>query len=784
MYDGTTLIQNPPDYYLGAATSTTRIKKLITIKNEGTTPTLVIEANLSSSNFYLTSNSCVRQSLKPGETCFVVVNFSGIRKNINSPYTTLLSVGGQQISIVSQVEPAAAPSPPQLVFMDGATDLTQDLSLGAYSNDVTLSKTLSVRNFGSLPTSALSLELLNNSSGFFTTSNACVNKILASGESCSFSLRISTIGKSAGLHSVLLKMGDTTQVVSFERIINTPAVITYHPEYAAYGDCSVSVACEGIGAQVRTFACRQHNDGIPGGYVNNSNCTSSNLSISCDSPAGNIVETIVSGTETYFCAAGSTTKQFISRVCNAPSIDNGVFCSIDLIYFGARSGGNGSPFNIHVSDGTAAGTISIKPQSEGGPQVQDSEFFSFNGKSFFIAGHPDSGSELWTSNSTTAGTFLIKDINPGTGDSSINSSSAFARLNSTQVLFTANDGTHGVELWVTDGTTAGTNMVKDIFPGITNSSLGKFAVLNNKAYFAAKSSTAEGTELWVTDGTEAGTSLLKDINTSLNGNSNPNNLVVFNNKVFFVATTTTAGTELWSTDGTTLGTALFKDITGNVNPSTPTELTVVGNQLFFAAQDTPTNGIELWKSDGTAIGTVMVKNLRATGSSGPGGLTAANGKLYFYANDGTSGLEPFVSDGTSAGTYLLKDIFTGVGTGFPFVGVPNNSLPMGFTEYNGLVYFRAVNPASVYEIYVTDGTPEGTSLFHKLNPSPIGTSITQPKFIKLNNLLYFTGNNGSTGSEVFYTDGTPAGTQLLTDINGTGTSSIIGELYFIQLTPL
>ena len=58
---------------------------------------------------------------------------------------------------------------------------------------------------------------------------------------------------------------------------------------------------------------------------------------------------------------------------------------------------------------------------------------------------------------------MIKDINPGTASGEINSGSAFARLNSTQVLFTANDGVHGVELWITDGTTNGTFMVKDIF---------------------------------------------------------------------------------------------------------------------------------------------------------------------------------------------------------------------------------------------------------------------------------------------------------------------------------
>lgn len=542
----------------------------------------------------------------------------------------------------------------------------------------------------------------------------------------------------------------------------------YNPTYSSYSP--TLEICDGSIPLTRTITqCFGVSENA---FVSLGLCIDPAPSILGQSPAGNINQSIVSGYETYYCELGSSVKQFISRTCFSPSVDNGEFCSLDLLYFGARLGGNGTSFHLHVSDGTGSGTSLVKAIEDGGPLVQDSEFFSFNGKSFFEAGDATHGSELWTSNSTSVGTFLIKDINPGIGNSNINAGSAFARLNSSQVLFTADDGVHGIELWITNGTEAGTNMVKDIFPGSTRSNISKFAILNGKAYFAAKDSTSVGLELWVTDGTDAGTYLLKDIATQANGNSNPSQFVVFNNKVFFTATTTANGNELWTTDGTTLGTQLLKDITGNVNSSTPSELTVVGNQLFFSAQDA-SNGRELWKSDGTTLGTVMVKNIVASsGSSNPGGLIASGNKLFFYATDGVTGYEPYVSDGTSLGTLFLKDILVGSGS----------SLPSAFTYYNGLTYFRAMNPLSIYEIYVSDGTPSGTSLFYKLNLA--GTSITQPKFVILNNLLYFNGNNGFTGSELFVTDGTIPGTQLIIDINGTNLSSIIGEIYFIQLTPL
>ena len=57
--------------------------------------------------------------------------------------------------------------------------------------------------------------------------------------------------------------------------------------------------------------------------------------------------------------------------------------------------------------------------------------------------------------------FLVKDINPGAGDSS---PGALSNLND-MFLFRPDDGTTGFELWTTDGTTSGTLLVKDINPG-------------------------------------------------------------------------------------------------------------------------------------------------------------------------------------------------------------------------------------------------------------------------------------------------------------------------------
>lgn len=80
-----------------------------------------------------------------------------------------------------------------------------------------------------------------------------------------------------------------------------------------------------------------------------------------------------------------------------------------------------------------------------------------------------------------------------------------------KMLLTANNGSNGYELWITDGTEFGTFLLKDINPGAAGSDPSTVTVLDNGlAVFTASDATA-GRELWVTDGTAAGTMMLSDI---------------------------------------------------------------------------------------------------------------------------------------------------------------------------------------------------------------------------------------------------------------------------------
>ena len=179
------------------------------------------------------------------------------------------------------------------------------------------------------------------------------------------------------------------------------------------------------------------------------------------------------------------------------------------------------------------------------------------------------------------------------------------------LFFAASDGVHGIELWKSNGTLAGTTMVKDINPSGSNSSVldtdpGGMVSMNGKAFFTATNGQ-NGIELWTSDGTATGTKMVKDI-VSGGGSSAPRELTVAGGKLFFRAFTALHGEELWRSDGTGAGTTRLRDIYQGPTSSSPTELTEVGGKLFFQAND-GSRGREPWKSDGTATGTTMVSNI-------------------------------------------------------------------------------------------------------------------------------------------------------------------------------
>jgi len=162
---------------------------------------------------------------------------------------------------------------------------------------------------------------------------------------------------------------------------------------------------------------------------------------------------------------------------------------------------------------------------------------------FFQATDGTNGVELWTSDGTGAGTAMVEDIDPGPASSF---PSGMVDLGGV-LYFDATDGTHGTELWTSDGTGPGTDMVVDIDPGPGGSFPGRFSGLvdlDGTLSFDADDGT-HGTELWSSDGTGGGTTMVADIDPG-DGGSTPSWIVVHDGTLFFSATDGLHGMEPWS----------------------------------------------------------------------------------------------------------------------------------------------------------------------------------------------------------------------------------------------
>src|SRR5262249_40378491 len=157
-----------------------------------------------------------------------------------------------------------------------------------------------------------------------------------------------------------------------------------------------------------------------------------------------------------------------------------------------------------------------------------------------------------------------------------------------------------------DGTAAGTALVKDLAPGADSAlALSSLELLNvNGTLFFRASDGANGFELWKSDGTAAGTVLIKDLGPG-SGSGEPRQLTNVSGVLLFTSVAGDSGSELWRSNGTEVGTVRVKDINAPLTfGSNPTFLTNVNGTLFFVAND-GTHGPEVWKSDGTASGTVL-----------------------------------------------------------------------------------------------------------------------------------------------------------------------------------
>jgi ELWxxDGT repeat protein len=392
-----------------------------------------------------------------------------------------------------------------------------------------------------------------------------------------------------------------------------------------------------------------------------------------------------------------------------------------------------------VTDGTPGGTF---PLFAGGSVRPGQTRLAVGGVLYFAGEDDEHGAELWRSDGTPGGTWLVADLRPGPDSSNPRSLTVFKGA-----LYFSADGPNGGALGKTDGTAAGTVLVKDLVPQLpANAGPRSLYVVGNRLVFVGPAPHQQFEALWSSDGTAQGTDFFRGL---FRGRSTYfRHFSAQGDRLYFVPQEADHQQDLWVTNGRADGTRRLTR--SPIKSSDPSFFQLpragLGNRFVFAVFDEE-HSFEPWVTDGTAEGTHLLKDV----CPGPcGGVYFWNhglpGRVFFFSDDGVSGSEPWVTDGTEAGTRMVRDVCPGY----------CESLPISEFVVGGRVVFTTGDNQFRRELWSTNGTAAGTVRLGPISP-------------------YFRIQGAVAGGQLFYRGVGPGGLEpWVTD--GRGPSRLVRDI--------
>ncbi len=481
---------------------------------------------------------------------------------------------------------------------------------------------------------------------------------------------------------------------------------------------------------------------------------------------------------------------------------------------GASGGVNG--INLWRSDGTPGGTRQLTSFADYSSLngLQEDQIAAVGDRLLFVAANA-AGPRLWSTRGSAATTAPVTGC-PG-GCPAVR---PFSPLIPTAhgLLFAARDLTHGTEPWTSDGTGAGTRLLRDLCPGACDSDPESFtphggaidfratwngqprlvrtdgaavlplapippgafsysglypldlADVGGRTFFAGLDS--QGSQPWVTDGTPAGSRRL--LAGAASGGSDPRDFAVLGDRLFFIASDG-AARSVWTVDAQ--GTAAPIPGTGvPVDRPGPAALTVSGGLAYFVSDQGP-DGVELWRTDGTPAGTVRLATFQNKALSD---LRDLGGKLVLLARS-TTGDQPvfslWTSDGTPAGTAQG-------------VGLPPDTVGISAVTALGPELYFFLQSETASQVFRSDGTAGGTRRIFQESDA-CGGFGDEIRFVRSAGAVYFTAC-GDYDIYLYQTDGTAEGTTRVVPAPGDTTSNspepralfdFQGDLYYFGFNP-
>ena len=261
--------------------------------------------------------------------------------------------------------------------------------------------------------------------------------------------------------------------------------------------------------------------------------------------------------------------------------------------------------------------------------------FGANGELWFYV-----NDEMWVSAGTAATTMRFQPGSTGRTESSFPSSlTAFGDA----CAFAATDASGRRSLWITDGSSAGTQRLTPALGASIVREVEDLAVFDRRLWFSLYE--LGELEVWSSDGTRAGTKLTLNLNGP--SSSNPKLFVATSRALWFWAIDPTRGNELFRSDGTATGTRLAVDATPGPSGSDVVSMWAIGERLFFYRR--VLGGVELMSTDGTATGTQALRQPAAKTHL----VAITQGACFTAEYDGSGAWTLVASDGSVEGTHVV-----------------------------------------------------------------------------------------------------------------------------------